>query len=67
MMAPPMVMARNDRVKLVWKNRRRSQARRTSSQATTAMATRAAVATSLGRGRAQGGEEFGAHGLMADV
>ena len=38
MIAPPTVMARNDRAKLVWKNLCRSQARVSSSQATTAMA-----------------------------
>ena len=38
MMAPPTVIARNDRAKLVWKNLCRSQARMSSSVATTAIA-----------------------------
>ena len=38
MSAPPMVIARNDRAKLVRKNLHRSPARITSSLATTAMA-----------------------------
>jgi hypothetical protein len=38
MIAPPTAMARNDRAKPVPKNLRRSQARMTSSPATTAMA-----------------------------
>jgi hypothetical protein len=43
MIAPPTAIARNDRAKLVWKNLRRSQARITSSLATTAMAALIAV------------------------
>src|ERR1700733_6002828 len=39
MIAPPTVIARNDRAKLVWKNLCRSQARTSSSQATTPIAT----------------------------
>ena len=38
MIAPPTVIAMNDRVKLVWKNLCRSQARTSSSPATTATA-----------------------------
>ena len=38
MIAPPTAIARNDRAKLVRKNLRRSQARITSSPATTAIA-----------------------------
>ena len=44
MMAPPTVIARNDRAKLVWKNLCRSQARTSSSAATTAMAAPMAAA-----------------------
>jgi hypothetical protein len=43
MIVPPMVTARNDRAKLVWKNLCRSQARVSSSVATTAIAAMTAA------------------------